>query len=178
MGYFMLVSGPPTSVSTLSAVRCRRPRAADAASVHELVSECKPLDLNSPYAYLLLCTHFADTSAIAEADGMLLGFVGGYLKPGDSSVIFIWQIAVSEAARGRGVGKRLLRELLDRPGCRHVRHLETTITPSNEASWVLFRSFARTVHADCSQTTLFRSEDFGEHDHEEEQLLRIGPVHA
>ena len=49
---------------------------------------------------------------------------------------------------------------------------------ANEASWVLFRSFARTRHADCSQTTLFRKEDFGGHDHEEEQLLRIGPVHA
>lgn len=163
--------------STLSHVDVtyRPPRLADASLVHALVDECKPLDLNSTYAYMLLCTHFCATCAVADLCGELVGFVSGYLKPSDDTVLFIWQVAVSPNARGLGVGKRLLREVLDRPACRRVQHLETTVTPSNEASWALFHAFARDRKADCTQSALFRSEDFGSEKHEEEQLLRIGP---
>lgn len=156
-------------------VTYRPPQLADAARVHALVDECKPLDLNSTYAYMLLCTHFSETCVVADLHGELVGFVSGYLKPSDDTILFIWQVAVSPKARGLGVGKRMLREVLERPACRRVRHLETSVTPSNEASWALFRAFARDRNADCTQNTLFRSEDFGNEKHEEEQLLRIGP---
>ncbi len=166
----------PPSVKTSIAGRYRRPHVGDAASVHALVESCKPLDLNSQYAYLLLCSHFAETCAVGEGNGSLLGFIGGYLKPSDDSVLFVWQVAVSQHARGQGVGKSLLQELLARPGCRNVRFIETTVTPSNEPSRALFRSFAKAQHADCIETPLFRKEDFGSSGHEEEQLLRIGPL--
>ncbi|MPZ21267.1 MAG: diaminobutyrate acetyltransferase [Luteitalea sp.] len=165
----------PDRTSTLPEVSYRAPRLADATQVHALVDACKPLDLNSVYAYMLLCTHFADTCAIAEQDGRPVGLVSGYLEPSTSGVLFIWQVAVSPTVRGRGVAKRLLEEVLDRPACRHVHHLETTITPSNEASWSLFRAFARDRNTNFHDSTLFRSEDFGTDDHEEEQLVRIGP---
>ena len=156
-------------------VTYRPPQLADAARVHALVDECKPLDLNSTYAYMLLCTHFSETCVVADLHGELVGFVSGYLKPSDDTILFIWQVAVNPKARGLGVGKRMLREVLERPACRRVRHLETSVTPSNEASWALFRAFARDRKADCTESTLFRSEDFGNEKHEEEQLLRIGP---
>jgi L-2,4-diaminobutyric acid acetyltransferase len=171
----MFVSRQPSALES-EGVRYRSPRIADAASVHGLVDRCKPLDLNSPYAYLLLCAHFAETCAVGDAKGSILGFVGGYLKPSARSVFFVWQIAVSQDARGRGVGKRLLQEVLARQVCENVRYLETTVTPSNDSSRALFESFARSKHADCVETTLFRSEDFGAHDHDEERLLRIGPL--
>ncbi|MPY87445.1 MAG: diaminobutyrate acetyltransferase [Luteitalea sp.] len=161
---------------TLPQVTYRPPRLADAVRVHALVDACKPLDVNSRYAYMLLCTHFAATSAIAEQGRDVVGFVSGYLEPSARAVLFIWQVAVSPSTRGRGVGKRLLQEVLNRPACRDVQYLETTITPSNEASWVLFRSVARDRHADYRQSAWFRSEDFGSEDHEEEVLLRIGPL--
>ena len=111
-------------------------------------------------------------------DGRRLGFVGGYLKPSDPSVLFIWQIAVSREARGRRIGAGLLDEVLDRPACRHVRHLEATVTPSNEASRALFRSFARSRRVACREAPMFHSADFGGGAHEDEQLVRIGPFHA
>jgi len=163
------------SASTLRGLRYRRPRQADAASVHALIEECKPLDLNSPYAYLLLCTHFSDTSAVAEVNGMPRGFVAGYLKPSEPSVLFVWQIAVGRDVRGHGIGAALLQDVLSRPACGDVRYLEATITPSNQTSWALFRSVARARGARCHEAPLFRAEDFGGGDHEEEQLLRIGP---
>lgn len=165
----------PQRTSTLSEVIYRAPRLADAAQVHALVDACRPLDLNSVYAYMLLCTHFADTCAVAEQDGRPVGFVSGYLEPSTSGVLFIWQVAVSPAVRGRGVATRLLEDVLNRAACRHVHYLETTITPSNAASWSLFRAVARGRRANVHHSTLFRSEDFGTDDHEEEQLVRIGP---
>jgi L-2,4-diaminobutyric acid acetyltransferase len=162
--------------SAAVAVACRKPTLADAAAIHALVAASKPLDLNSPYAYMLLATHFGDTCAVAERGGELLGFVSGYLKPADPAVLFIWQVAVSDKARGQGVGKRLLREVLSRPICFPVRHLETTVTPSNQASRALFASLARDHGASCAESILFRSDDFGPERHEEEKLLRIGPL--
>lgn len=159
-----------------TAVVYRKPTLADAAAVHALIDECKPLDLNSTYSYMLLCTHFADTCAIAEQQGSLLGFLSGYRKPGDDSVLFVWQVAVSSRARGKGVASGLLQEVLGRPEQAAVRHLEATISPSNSASWSLFESFAKKRGASCATQTLFQEEDFGGQGHEEERLLRIGPL--
>ncbi len=158
---------------------CREPRLEDASRVHALVEACKPLDLNSPYAYMLLCTHFRETCVVAEQEeGGLCGFVSGYRQPRDPSALFVWQVAVGRQVRGRGVGKQLLTALLAHPSCAGVTHVETTITPSNGASNALFAWLAREFQARCSRTTIFRAEDFGANAHEEEELLRIGPLKA
>jgi L-2,4-diaminobutyric acid acetyltransferase len=158
-----------------SAVRYRRPEIADGSAMHALVRACPPLDLNSIYAYLLHCTHFRETCVLADSGDGLAGFATAYLQPADPSVLFVWQVAVSPRARGLGVAGRLLQELMRRPACGHVRYLETTITPSNAASWRLFRAFAREQQAACRESTLFEAADFGADGHEAERLLRIGP---
>ena len=157
-------------------VACRPPQPADAAEVRALVEASGSLDVNSTYAYLLLCTHFARTCVVAEDDGRLLGFASGYRKPDDGTTLFIWQVAVDPTARGRGVASRMLDELLERDACRSVRWLEATISPGNRASWALFESFAQRRGADCTRSALFRPEDFGAEVHEEERLLRVGPI--
>lgn len=159
-----------------SPVVYRKPRLSDAAGIHSLVEQCKPLDLNSTYAYMLLCAHFAETCAVAERNSRLLGFISGYQKPGDETVLFVWQVAVSPQGRGQGIGKQLLEEVLARPSCQAVRHIETTITPSNRPSRALFESFAKRRNAACKKETMFQAGDFGGEEHEEEQLLRIGPL--
>src|SRR5690606_15860277 len=71
------------------AIRLRRPRAADGAALFDLIAACPPLDLNSRYCNLLHCTHFADTSVAAERDGVLVGFISGYLPPRRSDTLFV-----------------------------------------------------------------------------------------
>jgi len=154
----------------------RRPTQADAAGLYTLVEACRPLDLNSRYAYLLLATHFSATCALAEVDTGPVGFVAAYLKPSDLAVLFVWQVAVHPHMRGRRLAGRLLDDVLDRPECAAVRYLEATITPSNEASWKLFRAFAQAREAVCRETAMFTEADFGASGHEREQLLRIGPL--
>jgi L-2,4-diaminobutyric acid acetyltransferase len=172
----MPTTGLSRTIAMLAAVRCRPPGRGDAAAAHALVRACPPLDVNSPYAYLLLCTHFAATSVVAEAGGRVVGFAGAYLEPADPSVLFVWQIAVGAEARGLGIGRAMLDELLDRPACRGVTHVEATITPSNASSWNLFRSFAAGRGAACTTTPMFGSADFGTESHEDEHLLRMGPI--
>ncbi len=166
---------PSPSGRLRTAVSFRPPRPPDGRHVSALVRACPPLDVNSTYAYLLVCSHFAGTSVVAERGGDLIGFVSAYRRPDDPEVIFVWQVAVAAAARGQGLASRMLDEILARPGCCGVRHLETTITPSNGPSWRLFRALARGRGARCDRAAGFDREALGG-DHEDEQLVRIGPL--
>lgn len=159
-----------------SRLTLRQPQQCDGAALHRLVAACPPLDLNSRYAYLLLCRHHAQTSVVAEADGMLVGAVTSYIPPAQPDTLFVWQVAVAPQQRGQGLGRRMLRHLLQRcVAQRQLRWLETTISPSNKASHRLFTSFALKHDAGCVITTLFSAHDFGESGHEEERLYKIGP---
>lgn len=145
------------------------------AAIHRLVEACKPLDLNSTYAYLLLCEHFAETCVHAERGGHTVGFISAYRRPKRSGVIFVWQVAVAKEMRGQGLARAMLRELIDRPALRDCRFLETTVSPSNEASRRLFHSLARERQAAITERVLFSENDFGGEQHESEVLIRIGP---
>lgn len=148
----------------------------DGPALWALVRASGRLDANSPYAYLLLCTHFADTCVIAERNGRVVGFVTAYRPPSNPEVIFVWQIAVAVAARGRGIAKRLLRTLLERPACAGVRFLEATVTPSNHPSKKLFHAFARSLDVRCTEAGGFAEDLFPRCAHELELLIRIGPL--
>lgn len=159
-----------------TAIALRVPTAEDGKRVHTLVGECRPLDENSLYCNLLQCTHFAGTSIAAVAGDVLVGFISGYLLPDRPDTLFVWQVAVSGQARGRGLGRRMLAGLLERPQTTGVRYVETTITPGNEASWGLFRSFAKQCNASAAKSVLFESQRHFGGGHPDEYLLRIGPL--
>ncbi|MEE4302501.1 MAG: diaminobutyrate acetyltransferase [Pseudomonadales bacterium] len=153
------------------------PSDRDGRRIHDLVAACPPLDRNSMYCNLLQASHFADTAIVAELDGQLVGCVTGYRLPDDPSVLFVWQVAVSEAGRGRGLAKRMLKALIERFDG-DVRHLHTTITPDNEASWALFRGLARDLGAETRHDVLFARDTHFGGAHDDEMLLRIGPMPA
>ena len=80
------------------------------------------LDLNSSYAYLLWCRDFGRPPSVAEHDGRVGGFVTGFVRPEDPRRVFVWQVAVDEALRGRGVAAAMLNDLLDRLAPQGVTH--------------------------------------------------------
>ena len=157
-----------------SEITIRTPTAEDALEVHTLVKDCPPLDVNSEYCYLLLCSHFADTCTIAESAGRIIGFQTGYREPQAPNTLFIWQIAVGSEGRGKGLGKRMIEHLLGR--FPDIEYLEQTVTRSNTASRALFESVARKLNAEVDQSMMFGEKHFGSSAHEPEYLLRIGPV--
>lgn len=164
-----------TDRSPADTIVLREPLATDGHAVHGLVASCPPLDPNSMYCNLLQCADFSDTSVAAERDGELLGFISGYIPPRRPDTLFIWQVAVADQARGAGLGKRMLNNLLARVLPRGVRFLDTTITEDNAASWALFRSLARDHGAACDSSVHFDSRRHFGGSHASELLLRIGP---
>ena len=159
----------------------RSPDVTDAAAMHRLVREDGGLDLNSVYCYLLICSHFAGTSLVAEGQAGLAGFVAAYRQPAQPETLFVWQIGVAAGRRRQGIGRRLLRALWALPACRGARFLEATVTPSNLASRGLFVEFAREREAAFRTEPGFSGELFGaapvgERPHEPEERFRIGPL--
>lgn len=155
----------------------RHPSAKDGPAVFELIKSCPPLDQNSRYCNLVQCLHFGQTCmAACEPDsGALVGFVSGYIPPSQRDTLFVWQVAVADSQRGKGVAARLIEALLASESCRGVSYIETTITEENAASWALFRKLARARNAALESAALFEKEKHFARQHDTEFLLRIGP---
>lgn len=133
------------------------------------------VDTNSPYSYLMLGEYFGGTCAVAEHQSRVVGFATGLNPADEPETLFIWQIAVDPSARGLGVASGLLDHLVSRPQVPRLRYVEATVTPSNEGSTSLFRSFARRWNTECVEEELFTADDFPEAlDHEPEVRFRIG----
>lgn len=151
----------------------RPPTPADGLAMWELVRRSGGLDLNSPYAYLMASRNWQATCTLAQAGGDLAGMVMAYCLPDRPDTLFVWQVGVDPAFRGRGLGVAMLSNLAAKLG-NAIRFLETTITPSNRASQALFRSFARDMNAPVAISPWVSSHDFPDN-HEGEDLFRIGP---
>lgn len=152
----------------------REPQLLDGMRVFELIKSCPPLDTNSSYCNFLQASHFAKTSVVAESNGEFVGFVSGYILPDKPHVLFIWQVAVSESARGQGLGLKMLQHLLSRPVCQSVDTLHTTITEDNTASWRLFERLSKTLSAPLSRSVWIDKTTHFNHQHESEILVEIG----
>lgn len=151
----------------------RKPVAKDGAEIWKLVRACRPLDENSMYCNLLQCDHFADTCVVAELSGEIAGWVSAYVMPNQPDTLFVWQVAVSDAARGRGMGSLMLQSILNRPQCKDVARIQTTITAGNEASWALFRKFARLRGADLDVEAYYTQALHFQERHKTEHLVTI-----
>ena len=157
-------------------MRLRAVTPADGAAIWRLVQEAGTLEANTAYCYVLMCTHFDETCLLAEDDdGRPCGFVVAYCPPRQVDTVFVWQVGVLSAARGAGLGRRLLRELVERNSARGVRYLEASVTPDNEASRALFRGLARELGTECAVGP-FMGSDLFPGEHEPEELFRIGPI--
>lgn len=137
-----------------------------------MARDTEVLDLNSSYSYLLWCRDFAATSIVATAGNEPCGFVTGYMRPDEPGTLMVWQVAVDESQRGRGLAAAMLDELAHRAGADRV---ETTITADNAASNRLFTRFAERHGADFDREPLF-TPDLYPDGHDTEYLYRIGPL--
>lgn len=154
------------------------PRVEDGAAIWRIARDSQALDLNSSYSYLLWCRDFAATSVVARgSDGEPIAFVTGYVRPERPEALVVWQVAVDEAHRGRGMAGILLDALTAKVAdSRGVREIETTVTPDNTASDRLFTSYAQRHGARLEREVLFDGGLFPEGTHQPEVLYRIGPL--
>ena len=154
------------------------PRAEDGPRVTALIASSPPLDANSAYCNLLQCTDFSETCVLAERDGEVMGWISAYRPPAHAERLFVWQVAVDPRARGEGLALRMLDELIARPAAASAQVLATTITEDNDASWALFRAFARRSDANLTKSPRFEREAHfaGAHDTEWEARIALPPT--
>lgn len=165
----------PPSVSRNLLIR--HPRPGDALAVNRLISCSPPLDGNSVYCNLLQCSHFSNSSAIALTPaGEIRGFISAYRHPLHHHVLFVWQVAVELCARGTGLGRRMLRFLMDRTRGEGITHIQTSINPDNAESRAMFTGFAGEFGASLEERTWFSSHLHFGGEHPDEILLEIGPL--
>jgi L-2,4-diaminobutyric acid acetyltransferase len=151
----------------------RKPRASDGYEIHQLIANSPPLDLNSIYSYYLLSDHFSDSCVVAENQGRVVGFLSAYRIPQRPDTLFVWQVVVNRALRGKRIAWRMLESLLQRLGA-EVRQVEATVNPSNTASRRLFEHLAREQGSRIEEETFLEADAFGPGgQHESEILLRI-----
>lgn len=179
--YLALRSNKPgdQTVQTLKSVKpegtvtFRKPVREDGAKIWQLIRACKPLDENSMYANLLQSDHFRDTCVVAEMDDMIVGWISAYLLPNDDNTVFVWQVAVSPKARGLGLGTRMLDALMMRDETQDSLRMQTTITLDNDASWALFRKFAKQKQADLGHEAHFTKDTHFQGEHATEHMVTI-----
>ncbi|MEL7976824.1 diaminobutyrate acetyltransferase [Isoptericola sp. F-RaC21] len=166
----------------LPGLTVRPPTTEDGAAMWRLARDSGSLDLNSSYAYLLLADHFAATCRVAflaepgtDGEGGPVGFVSAYRLPADPATLFVWQVAVDPAARGRRVAGRLLDAVVDATAEGDgpaVSRLHTTVTTDNASSRRVFARWAAERGATLRETSGYEAAHFPD-GHEAEPLLVI-----
>lgn len=151
------------------------PTVNDGQYIWQLVKNTNVLDVNSPYSYLLWSKYFSKTSVVVKKDEQVVGYISAFIAPDKNDTLFVWQVAVDEKMRGQGLATRMLHHIFSREVCRNIQYLETTVTPSNQASIALFQKFARDINTKCSLFEGFTQQQFPGKNHEDEELYRIGP---
>jgi L-2,4-diaminobutyric acid acetyltransferase len=155
----------------------RTPETGDGKYFWEIAKASKTLDVNSAYHYLIMCRHFGRTCLAAEKQGKVVGFVTAFIPPETPDTVFVWQVAVDEKQRGRGLGVHMLLNIFNNAKAANVKNLNATITASNLASIKLFTSAARALNAPFEfEKEFFSARDFGQNVHEAETLFHIGPI--
>ena len=150
----------------------RKPDPTDGAAIWELVRTCKPLDENSMYCNLVQAEHFRDTCVVALLDDQIVGWISGHMIPNEDA-LFVWQVAVGPDARGLGLARKMLTHLVERDECADAQRLNTTITRDNNASWALFRSFARQQGGRLSDDPHYTRHDHFDGRHATEHMVTI-----
>lgn len=158
-------------------VEFRKPTEKDGKEIYRLVRESKTLDVNSEYSYLLWGKYFSETSILALCEEKAIGFVTGFVPPGQQNTLFVWQVTVDEQFRGHGLATELIERLFQRLRRDYkLQYVEATVTPSNIPSRNLFEGFAKKHYTKCIVEECFTEDQFTEKDHEAEYLFRIGPI--
>lgn len=152
------------------------PSIQDFHDVYQLVIKSPPLEANSEYAYMLMCTHFQDSCVIAKNDdNEVVGFVLGYKVPKFNNLLFVWQVAVAPSMRGKSLGVQMLTQLLQKDFLQDILFVDTTIALSNEASQKMFQKWADSLQIQIQVVSTVDATLFG-NAHESEDIYRIGPI--
>ena len=161
-------------MDTTDNIQIAHPVRGDGPAMKRIAQETGVLSVNSTYYYALMARLFQNACMVARCGQTVCGYITGFFLPDRPGTLFVWQIGVSPAAQGKGLGKRLLVALAQQA---RPEFIEATIDPDNTASINVFKSAARHLNADWvfSDTPFFDKIDLGETEPPENRM-RIGHI--
>lgn len=160
---------------TLDDITIREPKIDDTGDVYDLIGRCAPLDQNSIYCNMLQVYHFKQTSTVAEGpDGKVWGFVSGYSVPERPRTLFVWQVAVSQKARGMGLGKEMIYDIFRRNN--DLFYIQATVNRENGPSWGMFKKISKDLDSEINLKLLLTKEEHFADEQDDEILIEIGPI--
>lgn len=134
----------------------------DIPQVKALLTEGAPFVTSyAAYLYWMLGAYFPSTCLVAEEDGRICGYIGA-LPSAEKEMVFIWQIAVAKAIRGRGVAKSLLCSVLQRARGMGFSKIEIAISEENTACIRLLQSAAAEIGYHIEEAGTYADEQFQE----------------
>ncbi|MFO7852589.1 MAG: GNAT family N-acetyltransferase [Bacteroidota bacterium] len=119
-------------------------KGTDFLKIHQLAGKIDGIVQHPGHVYKIMADHFGDTFFIAreENDIEILGFMMGFVSRKMKGELFVWQIAVSGNAQGKGVGSKLLQHTLDYAiKANDCNAVIATVETDNTPSQRLFEKF-------------------------------------
>lgn len=116
---------------------------------------------DDPYPYFVLRQHFdvhGDRILVVDDGECLHGYVL-FVNTSDGYVSWVLSLAVSPDQRGRGLGKRLMLEVLRQLRRERVREVRLTVEPTNAAAIMLYRSLGFSAEGGVRRDYLGPGED-------------------
>jgi L-2,4-diaminobutyric acid acetyltransferase len=121
-------------------MKVRRAKESEFLDVYRFVCGCAPLERYYEHFYKIMLRYFGNSSFIAEDDGAMVGFVMLLPSGAQEGTYFLWQIGVSAAMQGLGLGKMLLHWAEEEVKKLGGRRIEVTVDPENSPSRRIFEA--------------------------------------
>ncbi len=109
----------------------------DLPSLLLLENQCFEHDRLSPRSFQWMISRAHASLIVAQAEGQLMGYALLLFRRG-TSLARLYSIAISPAARGQGLGKRLLAEAEESARSSGCAYLRLEVRPDNEAAIGLY----------------------------------------
>ncbi|MEA1885690.1 MAG: GNAT family N-acetyltransferase [Bacteroidota bacterium] len=122
-------------------------KGTDFLKIHQLAGEIDGIVQHPGHVYKIMADHFGDTFFIAREENEdneieILGFMMGFVSRKMKGELFVWQIAVSDNAQGKGIGSKLLQHTIDYAiKANDCNAVIATVETDNRPSQKLFEKF-------------------------------------
>ncbi|MET9829358.1 GNAT family N-acetyltransferase [Streptomyces sp. NPDC006385] len=136
-------------------------RGVTEADLNELLRVDREVFPDDPYPYFVLRQHVdvhGDRILVLDDGECLHGYVL-FVTTSDGYVCWVLSLAVSADQRGRGLGKRLMHEVLRQVRRERVHEVRLTVEPTNAAAIMLYRSLGFSTEGGVRRDYLGPGED-------------------